>query len=80
MHIYIDIYSGYICIKIFILFITSERSEQSSLYRCVRIYNTVRGISRKRVSWSGRVGSSLEMDSRHKNKKIYFHPRSLRPF
>ena len=28
----------------------------------------------------GRIGSTLKMNSRHKDKKIVFEPKSLRPF
>ena len=43
--------------------------------------DTVRYISRQKVSWSGRRGlKTLEIDSGHENKKIGSHPKSLRSF
>ena len=44
---------------------------------CVRIYDIIRDISRQKVSWSGQAGSggagsTLEMDSGHRNKKNVF--------
>ena len=41
---------------------------------------TVRDRSCQRALWSGRAGSTLEMDSGHKNKRIGIHPKSLQPF
>ena len=32
------------------------------------------------TTWSGRAGSTLEIDSGYKNKNIGFHPKSLRQF
>ena len=44
--------------------------------------NTVRYISRQRASivGSAMAGSTLQLDSGHKNKKIGSYPKCLRPF
>ena len=45
------------------------------IVRCVEIWQFLH----KKVG-SGRIGSTLEIDSGHNNKKIGYYPKSLRPF
>jgi len=75
-------------IYIIILFNTSKWMALKSWAMFVHRVYSIKFIGKCGEIWqflhkkvgSGRIGSTLEIDSGHKNKKIGFYPKSLRPF